>query len=464
MQARQDLRPITNEKERILGPKAYVAMWWGDTIMIGTFMLGSSLIPPFGDLNLYQAGAALLLANIMAALLFSLNGYVGWKHGIPMVVQLRSSFGPIGSRIPALLRSIPALFWFGIQTWLGAQALNQIASGFIGFENVWVWFFGFQALQIFLSAKGIESIKWVEIVGSVIIMGGIIYLIFLFLTTFGFEVQAAANVDGSWGIPLWLAMTVLVGQFAALLINVSDYTRYLPKKTKTSTYINAHLVGMVPPSILLPFIGMLGAAAVGIWNPIDVISEYIPSTVASIIVLVFIAIAQVTTNLMANIMPPALVAMDLFKISWAKSCIIIGILATFTCPWWLMNAAYFTTFIAIVSAFLGPVFGVMIADFFFVHKRNYNVAALYEKNKLFQAFKGWNPAAIISIAVGTGISFINIDGSWFIGGVPALLLYTVLMKYWIAGHEPYVQEGMNQSFSEEEIGDEKPVPQWIKDS
>ncbi len=136
MQARQDLRPITNEKERILGPKAYVAMWWGDTIMIGTFMLGSSLIPPFGDLNLYQAGAALLLANIMAALLFSLNGYVGWKHGIPMVVQLRSSFGPVGSRIPALLRSVPALFWFGIQTWLGAQALNQIASSFIGFENV----------------------------------------------------------------------------------------------------------------------------------------------------------------------------------------------------------------------------------------------------------------------------------------------------------------------------------------
>ncbi|RSL33529.1 transporter [Salibacterium salarium] len=444
----QELAPILSEKERILGPKAYVAMWWGDTIMVGTFMLGSSLIPPFGDLNLFQAIAALLLANVIAALLFSLNGKVGWKHGIPMVVQLRSSFGPVGAKVPSLFRSIPALFWFGIQTWLGAEALNQIASSITGFDNVWIWFFGFQFLQIFLSAKGIKSIKWIEIIGSIIIMLGVIYLIFLFLSTFGLEVQNSTDIDGSWGIPLWMAMGVLIGQFAALLLNVSDYTRYFPRKKKTSTFVGAHLVGLVPPSILLPFIGMLGAAAVGIWNPVDVISEYIPSVTASIIVLFFIALAQVTTNLVANIMPPALVAMEFFKISWTKACVIIGITAIFTCPWWLMSDDYFTLFIAIVSAFLGPILGVMVSDFYLIHKRNYNVKKLYDKENLFRAFNGWNPAAIIAIIAGTCLSFINVDASWFLGGLPAAIVYYVLMKFWMVHHESYIREGMNQSFTE----------------
>lgn len=93
MEKNYDLRPILDEKNRILGPKAYVAMWWGDAVMVGSFMLGSSLIPPYGKLNLTQAFLALIFANVLAALLFVLNGRVGWKHGIPMVVQLRTSLG-----------------------------------------------------------------------------------------------------------------------------------------------------------------------------------------------------------------------------------------------------------------------------------------------------------------------------------------------------------------------------------
>ncbi|RIV13328.1 NCS1 family transporter [Priestia flexa] len=445
MEQNADLRPIAHEKYRILGPKAYVAMWWGDAVMVGSFMLGSSLIPPFGKLNLTQAFIALILANILAALLFALNGRVGWKHGIPMVVQLRSSFGPVGSRIPALMRAVPALFWYGVQSWLGAQALNQVFMGLIGFDNVWVWFFAFQALQIFLSAKGIQSIKWIEIVGSVIIMLGVVYLIFLFLSTFGFEVEKVANTEGSWGIPFWLAMTVLIGQFAALLINISDYTRYFPRKSSAGTFVGAHVVGIVPPMILLPFVGILGAAAVGVWNPVDIISNHISNVAASIIVLIFIALAQVTTNLVANIMPPVLVAMDLFKISWEKACVIVGVLGVVTCPWFIMTDSLFLTFIAVVSAFLGPIFSIMVADFYFIHKGNYNVAPLYE-GKLFMAFKGWNPAAIIATIVGTSLAFINVELSWFLGLIPAALVYVVLMKTWIMKHEQYVREGLNQTF------------------
>lgn len=450
MEKNYDLKPILNEKNRILGPKAYVAMWWGDAVMVGSFMLGSSLIPPFGQLNLTQAFLALIFANILAALLFALNGRVGWKHGIPMVIQLRSSFGPIGAKIPSLMRAVPALFWYGVQSWLGAQALNQIFMDIIGFSNVWIWFFGFQALQIYLSAKGIKSIKWIEVVGSIVIMLGVVYLIFLFLSTFGFEVEQTATIDGSWGIPFWLAMAVLIGQFSALLLNVSDYTRYFPRKASAGTFVGSHIVGIVPPMILLPFVGILGAAAVGIWNPVDIISGHISSVFASIVILLFIAIAQITTNLVANIMPPVLVAMDIFKISWEKACVIVGILGVFTCPWWIMTDSTFLMFISIVSAFLGPIFAVMVADFYIIHKGNYNVSKLYDMKVLFPAFKGWNPAAIIAIAVGTCFSFINVDLSWLLGIIPAGIVYTVLMKRWIMKKDDYVREGIEQSFQQSE--------------
>jgi len=448
METNYDLKPILSEKNRILGPKAYVAMWWGDAVMVGSFMLGSSLIPPFGELNLTQALIGLVLANLLAALLFALNGRVGWKHGIPMVVQLRSSFGPVGAKIPSLMRAIPALFWYGVQSWLGAQALNQIFMDIFEFNNVWVWFFGFQALQIYLSAKGIKSIKWIEVVGSVVIMLGVVYLIFLFLSTFGFEVTETANVEGSWGIPFWLAISVLIGQFSALLLNVSDYTRYFPRKASAKTFIGSHVVGIVPPMILLPIVGILGAAAVGIWNPVDIISDHISSMFASIIILLFIAIAQITTNLVANIMPPVLVAMDIFKISWEKACVIVGILGVITCPWYIMTDSTFNLFISIVSAFLGPIFAVMVADFYFVHKGNYNVSKLYDVKNLFPAYKGWNPAAIIAIAVGTCFSFINVDLSWLLGIVPAGVVYTAIMRLWIIKQDEYVKEGFEQSFTQ----------------
>jgi NCS1 family nucleobase:cation symporter-1 len=458
------LNPILKEEDRILGPKAYIAMWWGDAIYVGAFMIGSSLVPPFGQLNMYQAFTSLFLANLIVALVLAFNGLAGWKHGIPMVVQLRSSFGPIGAKVPSLMRGVPALFWYGIQTWLGAMAINEATTKLFGFDQVWVWFIAFQALQIYLSARGMKTIKWFEVTGSVFIMLGLVYLVFLFLSTFGVQIQKTTNIDGTWGFPFWIGLTAMFGSFAALFINVSDYTRYFPRASSTSSYIGSHIAGLLPPSLIMPFIGILGAAAVGLWNPVDVISKHIPSPFITIFMLIFIAIAQITTNLVANILPPALVSMEIFKLSWAKSCILVGVLAIFTFPWWIMQAAYFFKFITVVSAFLGPIFAVMAIDFYVIHKRNYNVARLYDMKDLFKKFKGWNPAAVISIIFGMAFSFIKLEISWFLGIIPTALIYYVLMKYWIVKHEPYVYEGMTQDMTKMHEGmnpNTKEVPKGV---
>ncbi|PSW20201.1 transporter [Photobacterium sanctipauli] len=454
MSAQQtSIEPIADGKDRILGPKAYIAMWWGDAVMVGAFMLGSSLIPPFGEMNLWQAITVLVIANILVAMMLAINGRAGWKHGIPMIVQLRSSFGHIGSRIPGFLRGFPALFWYGIQTWLGAQAINSIMVQTIGFDNVWLWFFAFQAVQIWISAKGMESIKWVEIVGAVFIMLGLVYLLFLFLDQFGLQVRAVGEIEGTWALPFWLGITALTGNFSALFLNVSDYTRFIPRKgVSEATYVNAHVIGVLPPSILMPFIGIMGAAAVGIWNPVDVISQYIPMPIVSVFILFFIALAQVTTNLVANIIPPAIIAMDIFKISWARACVIIGVLAVFTCPWLIMQADFFLTFVAGMSAFLGPLLGIMLVDYYIIHKGHYNVDALYE-GEMFGKWRKINPAAVIAATVGAVLALFFIDLSWFVGTITGATLYYALMRYWVVNHDSYTANAFAAGKQQETVSE-----------
>lgn len=109
VQTQTSLDPVLREKDRIFGPKAYIALWWGDAIYVGAFM---NLVPPFGELNLYQAFMALFLANLLVAVLFAINGAAGWKYGIPMVVPFL--FRPDRSQAPLVDPGSPrfVLVWY----------------------------------------------------------------------------------------------------------------------------------------------------------------------------------------------------------------------------------------------------------------------------------------------------------------------------------------------------------------
>ncbi|WP_036826703.1 cytosine permease, partial [Photobacterium sanctipauli] len=279
------------------------------------------------------------------------------------------------------------------------------------------------------------------------------YLLFLFLDQFGLQVRAVGEIEGTWALPFWLGITALTGNFSALFLNVSDYTRFIPRKgVSEATYVNAHVIGVLPPSILMPFIGIMGAAAVGIWNPVDVISQYIPMPIVSVFILFFIALAQVTTNLVANIIPPAIIAMDIFKISWARACVIIGVLAVFTCPWLIMQADFFLTFVAGMSAFLGPLLGIMLVDYYIIHKGHYNVDALYE-GEMFGKWRKINPAAVIAATVGAVLALFFIDLSWFVGTITGATLYYALMRYWVVNHDSYTANAFAAGKQQETVSE-----------
>lgn len=170
------------------------------------------------------------------------------------------------------------------------------------------------------------------------------------------------------------------------------------------------------------------SSATGIADPINVFSSAVDNKGLVIITLIFIAFAQVTTNILNNIIPPAYVIMDAFKVSYKKSIIIVGILSFFTFPWLLVkpeSATGLQLFVQIYSAFLGPIFTVLIVDYFILKKQNLEIDELYNENG---KFKGVNKYAVISIIVGAAFAFLNVQISWFLSIIPTGITYYILMK------------------------------------
>jgi NCS1 family nucleobase:cation symporter-1 len=138
------------------------------------------------------------------ALALVLNGSAGHKYGIPYTVQARGAFGIGGVKIPGILRGVPAIVWFGFQSWVGAGALNLSMKTLFGIDNFPVVFVLFTVLQVALAIKGFHGIKWLENISVVFIIGILFYMFYTVYTKFGIEVAATVtNIEGTWGLPFW---------------------------------------------------------------------------------------------------------------------------------------------------------------------------------------------------------------------------------------------------------------------
>src|SRR6202046_3276423 len=159
-----DLAPIPPEK-RSWGVYNYASLWVAMSVCIPTYMLASGLIA--GGMNWIQALVTILLGNLIVLIPMLLNAHAGTRYGIPFPVFVRASFGVRGANVPAVLRALVACGWFGIQTWIGGQAIFamlKILSPGLGSSPyvVWICFFAFWALNIFVILRGIETIKFLE--------------------------------------------------------------------------------------------------------------------------------------------------------------------------------------------------------------------------------------------------------------------------------------------------------------
>jgi NCS1 family nucleobase:cation symporter-1 len=419
---------LAPQQVRIMGRTSYYLAWLGGCVSIGTFTVGSSIV---GTLNLLQSTIAIAIGCFIIGIALALNGAAGYKYGIPFMVQARSAFGFTGTRFPGLVRAVPAIVWYGFQSWVGAGALNAVSATLFGFDNLVLFFILFQFAQIGLSVLGFQGIKWLENIGAVFILAALVYMFFSVINRFGDEITAnLVNIEGTWGLPFWGATMLFLGVYSTMMLNVSDYSREHHHGTPPSLLTTIYAMAILPVTLFMGLIGLMVSGATGVTDPILVFSNAVDNKPLLIITMLFIAFAQVTTNVLNNVVPPTYVLMDVFKLPFKISTIIVGLAAFGTFPWMLVreeSAAGLQIFIQTYSAFLGPIFAVMVVDYYLLRNRTLDIEKFYDENG---PYRGINWAAIIASLFGAAVALSFSAVSWYASLLPAGLSYWLLMQYW----------------------------------
>jgi nucleobase:cation symporter-1, NCS1 family len=421
---------LAPQQKRIMGRLSYLLAWFGGCVSIGTFAMGSSIV---GTLNLLQTALAIGIGCFVIGIALALNGAAGYKYGIPFMVQARSAFGFAGTRFPGLVRAVPAIVWYGFQSWVGAAAINAVSATLLGFDNMIFYFVVFQFLQIGLSMFGFQGIKWLENVGSGFILVSLVYMFYSVINRYGDEIMTnLVNVEGTWGLPFWGATMLFLGIYSTMMLNVSDYSRELKQGSGAGLLTTLYAMSILPCTLFMGLIGLMVSGATGVNDPIQVFSSAVDNTPLLVITLLFIAFAQVTTNVLNNVVPPTYILMDVFKLPFRTSTIIVGLLAFGTFPWELVreeSSAGLQVFVQTYSAFLGPIFAVMVVDYFIIRRRQLDIGKLYDANG---PYRGVNYAAIIASLVGVAAALSFSSVSWYASLIPAGVTYYLLMRHWSA--------------------------------
>lgn len=408
-----DIAP-TRIADRTWGTYNIAALWIGMSVCIPTYMLASGLIA--GGMNWKQAIFTISLGNVVVLIPMILNAHAGTKYGIPFPVLARASFGTLGSNVPALLRAIVACGWFGIQTWIGGQAINAMlvvltpAWGSFG-AGPWVSFAIFWSMNVYFIVKGTESIRWLESLSApFLIIVGLALLIW------------AYNRGGGWGPILsqpsklqtddqfWKffvpSLTGMVGFWATLSLNIPDFSRYAKSQR---AQILGQAIGLPPTMALYSFIGVAVTSATivifgeAIWDPVVLLAKFNHPLII-LLSMASLLVATLTTNIAANVVSPANDFSNLMpkRISFKTGGLITAVLGIAMMPWKLIADpdGYIFTWLVGYSALLGPVAGVLIADYFFLRKKQLNVRHLYLQSGDYTYTRGFNHKAILSLVTG----------------------------------------------------------------
>lgn len=428
----KSLLPKTPQ-QRTVNPLAYAFMWIGDGVNLGNMTLGASLVVAgFATMNIVQTFMAALIAILIITSIFVLNDRLGYRTGIPYVVQLRMSFGIKGSIISSLLRGIPGIVWYGFQSWIGGTALNEIIKILSNesFDNVFICFVVLQFIQIALSLYGFHAIKWVEILISLVILSALVYAFILLLRNHQTVIiEKWINTQGTWGLPFFGFIMMFLGNYAAIFLSAADYSRELKSGISNG---KRGLLYFVPITIAYGFvitIGAMLASVTGNSNPVKAFAIVVDNSYITVAVSSFIVLGAIAVNMVANIIPPAYVISLLTKVKYKSAVTITGLLAIASFPWILVqdsSAKGLGLFILIYSAFLGPIVAILLVEYYLLRRQQVDINELYNKNG---QFAGFNKAAILAMFIGSAAAFCEVSLSWLIGFFVGGLSYILLTKY-----------------------------------
>jgi nucleobase:cation symporter-1, NCS1 family len=412
----EDLAP-TGPEERTWTTYNIAALWIGMAIVITTYTLASGLMA--SGMNWWQALLTISLGNILVLIPMLLNAHAGTKYGVPFPVFVRASFGVRGANFAAIARALVACGWFGIQTWLGGAALDAlVTAAWDGWANVtghsFIAFFVFWAIQIVIILTGIEGVKWFESLSAPLLIGGSVALLIWGFTVgggvgnvFARSAELQAGQTSFWAI-FPAALAANVGYWITLSLNIPDFTRYA--KSQRSQVIG-QAIGLPLTMTAFSFVGIAVTAATivvfgeAIWNPVELVTRLTSGIPALLILAMFvIAIAQISTNMAANVVSPSFDFSNLAPkyISFKTGGMITAIIGIVSFPWVLLETAgaYIFTWLVGYGSLLGAIGAVMIADYWIVRRRQLSLADLYKLEGRYAYSGGWNWRAIVAVLVG----------------------------------------------------------------
>jgi NCS1 family nucleobase:cation symporter-1 len=443
-----DLAPTT-PAQRTWVTYNYIALWFSMSMEVTTYMLASSLIA--GGMNWWQAVLTILLGNLIVLIPMLLNAHAGAKYGIPFPVFVRASFGTRGANIPAVLRAIVACGWFGIQSWIGGQSIAAMInvlwpSTSTSHVVIPICFLGFWLLNMVVVWRGVDSIRFLQSFSAP-------FLLVMSLALLGFMVSKAGGFGPMLSAPsrftsqaaffhfFFPMLTAMVGYWATLSLNIPDFTRYARSQ---DSQILGQAFGLPVAMTLYSFIGIACTSASTvvfgepIWSPIVLLGRFHQPGIA-FLALVSILIATLNVNIGANVVSPSNDFSNLAPkyISFRTGGLITGFLGLAMMPWRLMESfgTYIFGWLVGYSGLLGPVAGIMVADYFLLRHRHLEVDELYKSNGLYSYTNGVNLKAIVALVAGVFAALIGLfvptlhflyDYAWFVGFFLSAAIYIAL--------------------------------------
>jgi NCS1 family nucleobase:cation symporter-1 len=338
-------------------------------------------------------------------------------------VLLRASFGTTGANVPAMLRAIVACGWFGIQTWIGAGAIDllvgmiwpgwrSLSASLLGVQlHTWIAFFFFWGVQVYFIVAGIERIKHLEswaapllLLAGCALLGWCIWEVGSLSAILEGSVALQKERNNFWTIfPVFL--TGAVGYWATLSTNIPDFTRYARSQR---SQILGQAMGLPTTMTLFAFIGVAVTSATlkiygePIGDPIKLLAKF-DSVVVVLFATVIVFLAQLTTNLAANVVSPSNDFSNLNprRISFLMGGLITAVIGVVMMPWKLMESAGDYVFIWLVgySGLMGAIAGIMICDYWVLRRRQLDLRALFDPHGRYSYTGGVNWRAMIALVL-----------------------------------------------------------------
>jgi NCS1 family nucleobase:cation symporter-1 len=465
----EDLAPA---RERKWGAFSIFNVWTSDVHSLWGYYLAASLFLLCGSFINFIL--AIGIGSLVIFALMNLVGYAGVKTGVPYPVLARASFGVWGANLPALVRAVVACFWYGAQTAAASGAIVALltrtdafmefhkSTHFLGHSGLEViCFVVVWALQLLIIQNGMETVRrFQDWAGPAVWIAMLVLAIGLIAKAGGFsfdhgiskEVLLAKTKDA--GVPgepgsFWALMAVgatWVTYFAALYLNFCDFSRFAPDK---ATVRKGNLWGLPINLVLFSLVaGVTTIAAFKVYGEVmlhpDQVSAKFDSWFLALVAAVTFAVATLGINVVANFVSPAFDFANVFprRIDFKKGGYIAAGIALVLYPFapWEGNAA---AFVGAIGATMGPLLGIILADYYLLAKGEIDVEALYREDGRYRYQGGWNVSALVAAAIGALFSsilpnFTTVLPSWWgiygwffgvaIGAIAYLLLSMVTRR------------------------------------